>query len=559
MIDRTDYDEKLVVGFDLMSRLARLVVGTARLVEGTASHEKALHSALTGGSFSAVDTAASYGAGSSERLVGKVLSSLSDARRRDIELMSKFGFYVEHSGNGNDVIGADPSAAAKVRHAMSPFFMRSELDASLRRLGTSRLDAFLVDSPERALQPLIDQRNKALIDAASASALANTAEVLPSNHLESAAAAVAAAEAALQSGRDEMLSQLTSTFIALEEEVAAGRVGCYGVSSDALALEADDPLRLPWRDVLRAAETAAREVGSPPSAFRILQLPTNVLEPGGGKVAREVLSFNMQRLSFNVQPQRRLRVMGTRPLTTVMPLQRRDAEGRSTEDSDGGLGPGSTTWQRLVDFAPATVYLPGDKEGLALEPVVVDPLAPAPGGYMSACQDALAHFSFELPTDRSPSEEETELYEACRWLQQLLGDMNQQLVHFVSVAHYEQELSGQIMPMLNDKFEELDAHSAAVLQHFLAHYHGMVRYHAAEQIRKQVQAALRQSDSRPPEEAMATSEGGEVNENKCDSLYGLTLGWALERPGISDVVVGITQESHADDARELLASRRETL
>ena len=75
---------------------------------------------------------------------------------------------------------------------------------------------------------------------------------------------------------------------------------------------------------------------------------------------------------------------------------------------------------------------------------------------MSACQSALAHFDVEMPTDREATEDELELDAACRWLRQLLGDMNQQLVHFVSVAHYEEELTGQIMPMLNDKFEELD-------------------------------------------------------------------------------------------------------
>ena len=48
-------------------------------------------------------------------------------------------------------------------------------------------------------------------------------------------------------------------------------------------------------------------------------------------------------------------------------------------------------------------------------------------------------------------------------MRQLVGDLNGALVHFASVAQYEAELSANIMPMLDAKFEELDPGSAAVL------------------------------------------------------------------------------------------------
>jgi hypothetical protein len=56
-----------------------------------------------------------------------------------------------------------------------------------------------------------------------------------------------------------------------------------------------------------------------------------------------------------------------------------------------------------------------------------------------------------------------------------VGDLNQSLIHFASVQHYESELHGAIMPMLDRKFDELDETSAAVLTRFFA----QVRRHRA--------------------------------------------------------------------------------
>jgi len=50
-----------------------------------------------------------------------------------------------------------------------------------------------------------------------------------------------------------------------------------------------------------------------------------------------------------------------------------------------------------------------------------------------------------------------------RWVRQLVSDLNGSLVHFASLAQYEAELSSNIMPMLDAKFEELDQGSATVL------------------------------------------------------------------------------------------------
>lgn len=54
--------------------------------------------------------------------------------------------------------------------------------------------------------------------------------------------------------------------------------------------------------------------------------------------------------------------------------------------------------------------------------------------------------------------------QGCRLLQQLIQGLNSQLTHYTSFKHYESELSGHITPLLDDRFEELDETSAAMLQ-----------------------------------------------------------------------------------------------
>lgn len=134
-----------------------------------------------------------------------------------------------------------------------------------------------------------------------------------------------------------MLEALGCAFECLEKEVAQGTVRSYGVSSDAFALDPSDPLFLDWRQVESTAAHAFASAATATSQrqqrgqqqqqqqqhnFRVLQLPINVLEPKGAEVARDVASFNAINLSQQQQQgQGQLRVMATRPLTAIVPLQ----------------------------------------------------------------------------------------------------------------------------------------------------------------------------------------------------------------------------------------------
>lgn len=89
------------------------------------------------------DTADCYGCGHSERVLGRAL----DGRRDEVVIVTKFGNVFDEatrSGGGSDV---------------SPGYVRAACDASLRRLGTDRIDVYLihggVETPDE-LPPVIE-------------------------------------------------------------------------------------------------------------------------------------------------------------------------------------------------------------------------------------------------------------------------------------------------------------------------------------------------------------------------------------------------------------------
>jgi len=90
---------------------------------------RALHTAIDHGA-RLIDTAASYGAGHSERVVGQALAQLPGDVRDQIVVATKFGLVFDEatrSGGGTDV---------------SPAAIRTECEASLRRLGVEAIGLY---------------------------------------------------------------------------------------------------------------------------------------------------------------------------------------------------------------------------------------------------------------------------------------------------------------------------------------------------------------------------------------------------------------------------------
>jgi len=190
------------------------------------------------------DTAINYRAQRSERVLGQALAALvreGGFPREQIVVCTKGG-YIPFDGS----VPPDPSAYVRdtyVRpgilraedvvgaHAMTPRYLKDQLGRSLANLGLESVDVYYVHNPEGQL------------------------------------AAVP---------RPEFLGRIRAAFELLEQEVAAGRVGRYGVATwngFRQPPEARDHLSL--AELVREAEAVA----GPDHHFKVIQLPYNLAMP----------------------------------------------------------------------------------------------------------------------------------------------------------------------------------------------------------------------------------------------------------------------------------------
>jgi aryl-alcohol dehydrogenase-like predicted oxidoreductase len=111
-------------------RVSPLCLGTMMFGAQTSEADsiRIIHHALDKG-INFVDTADMYGAGESERVVGKALAD----RREHVVLATK----------GRNKMGEGPNDAGASR-----LYMRQALDASLRRIGTDHIDLYYLHTPD---------------------------------------------------------------------------------------------------------------------------------------------------------------------------------------------------------------------------------------------------------------------------------------------------------------------------------------------------------------------------------------------------------------------------
>ncbi len=236
-----------------------------------------------------IDTAAIYGNGESEKAVGEALAKLSgEVPRQDVFLVSKFGYRIDShvkdagtSSRGDSARKGETLLGQDMSSFFGAEFLRSELENSLERLGTSYLDSFLLHDPEHFLEQRLSMHN-----------LGNGA-ALDAAHVDAMRV-------------DFEQSVLLPSFVAMEECIAKGSLRSYGVCSRALYLSVGHPHRVDWESALRLASSAAQSVhGSDAEhSFAVLQIPVNPFETGGLQVAQDA-------------QRRGIFTMGTRPLTGI--------------------------------------------------------------------------------------------------------------------------------------------------------------------------------------------------------------------------------------------------
>ncbi|MFC6737580.1 aldo/keto reductase, partial [Halolamina salina] len=128
----------------------------------------------------------------------------------------------------------DPADLARGSHAIAPDFLETMLDRSLDALGVETIDCYYVHNPETQL------------------------EARP---------------------REDVYEQLQAAFEQLEREIAAGRIGRYGVASwEAFRVPPEHDQHLSLSRVLDCARSAAESVGGDADDhdFEAIQLPFNV-------------------------------------------------------------------------------------------------------------------------------------------------------------------------------------------------------------------------------------------------------------------------------------------
>ncbi len=225
--------------------------GCYRVIEGNQAHEAALRTYLESGG-NLIDTSANYGDGLSELLVGQVLKGHPEL---EAVVVTKGG-YIQGQNMGLALKHQFPEVveySEELWHSIHPEFLETQLQRSLQRLQRNRVDVYLLHNPEYFLE---DQAHKGQ---------------------------------ATQEHQEEFYRRVQNAFAFLEEKVAAGEIGWYGISSNNFPHPASSPTATSIARCYEAAESL-----TPQHHFRVVQLPLNPYEPGaaletshGGKTALE--------------------------------------------------------------------------------------------------------------------------------------------------------------------------------------------------------------------------------------------------------------------------------
>ncbi|MBM4121433.1 MAG: DUF255 domain-containing protein [Nitrospira sp.] len=234
--------------------VSKLGFGGYRISSEEDEHREALAKALQEGC-NLIDTSTNYTDGESERLIGSVLAELTKQgriRREEVVVVSKIGYVQGQNlkrAEAREKAGTPYPEMVKygegIWHCLHPEFLADQLDLSLDRLGLKTLDVCLLHNPEYFLSDAAHRGEKNL-----------------------------------STLREQFYGRLLAAFTFFETQVAADRLGCYGVSSNSSTAEPDDPEATSLSLMLEAATAAARKAGAKTHHFAVLQCPMNLFESG---------------------------------------------------------------------------------------------------------------------------------------------------------------------------------------------------------------------------------------------------------------------------------------
>ncbi|KAF9969794.1 hypothetical protein BGZ73_007684 [Actinomortierella ambigua] len=234
--------------------LSKLGFGAYRVNSQTPEHQEALLQALRSG-INVIDTSSHFGYGASETFIGDTLQEVfrqGDVSRDQVVLVSKAGFIPLTTPQfPQEILGKVPTYA-KINelsyHSIHPTFLESQITGSLERLRVSKLDIFMLNNPER----MLGARNTSY-------------------------------------GKVRLLQEIAEAFAYLDHEVQQGRIGGYGICSNAMHIPTTDDY-LSLKSLLKTSP----DFGWNKDNFVALQAPLNLFErdlvtdaPAGKALAHE--------------------------------------------------------------------------------------------------------------------------------------------------------------------------------------------------------------------------------------------------------------------------------
>lgn len=270
--------------------------GGYRVDDRSPTQVEALKTALLSGC-NLIDTSSNYTDGGSERAVGKAMGELIKVGvldREQVVLVSKLG-YVQ--GQALD-LAQEREAAGKpfpemvkymegCWHCIHPEFLAVQLRKSLERLDVECLDFCLLHNPEYFLMDAVQR---------------GTPAQLPKL-------------------RADFYDRIRRAFGFFEEQVAAGKLLGYGVSSNTLGAPSDRADATSLSLFLEAARAAAQDKNGAPDKhhFQVAQLPMNLYETGPYLVKNTGPEHSQTALEFAAK--NRIAVLVNRPLNAFTQQQ----------------------------------------------------------------------------------------------------------------------------------------------------------------------------------------------------------------------------------------------
>jgi aryl-alcohol dehydrogenase-like predicted oxidoreductase len=207
-------------------------------------YEEALHAAVSGG-LNVIDTAINYRCQRSERVVGRALAAIFEARiaRRDEVIVCSKGGYIPLDGSPpasreeyNALIEREYFSRGVMRpedvvgggHCMAPGYLADQVARSRVNLGLETIDVYYLHNPEQQIPAI---------------------------------------------GRELFLRRIVRAFEALESRVDAGDIGAYGCATwNGLRVVPESRESLSLEELVGAA----REVAGDAHHFQYVQLPVNL-------------------------------------------------------------------------------------------------------------------------------------------------------------------------------------------------------------------------------------------------------------------------------------------